>query len=219
MSYSQNSEEKIILDYFDSIGIKEGHLLSMGENDGINLSNCFALLQMGWTGVLVEPSPKAFLSLLSLHGGAENEKVLCFNVAISDYIGEATFYESGEHLGNGDTALLSTLNKDELDRWDGSGNTFTETKCLVWDFKLLQKQAEYFHHKSNKYDFLSIDVEGEELKILPQIDFNKLGIKLACIEWNSKDKEKYDEIMLSYGFKVIHQNAENLIYAIDTTNN
>lgn len=213
-NYSQSTEQGVILSFFESIGIMHGNFLDLGANDGITLSNTWALRQLGWGGIYVEPSVKAYQSLLqnNKNRDANDFRYWCFNVAIADYEGQATFYESGEHLGKGDTALLSTLNPAELKRWEGSNNSFKETKCHVWDFKMLQQQVT-LTGRSNKYDFVSMDVEGLELIILPQMDFNELGTRMACIEFNGKDKEKYDAIMLPFGFRIIHQNAENLIYA------
>lgn len=206
--YSQNFEQDVILNYF---GDFKGNLLSIGENDGLHLSNCLALIERGWSAVLVEPSKSAFYQMWTRHGFNNNPKVWCFNVAISNFNGEADFYESGEHLGVGDTALLSTLNKSELKRWEGSKNTFTETKCLVWDYAELQRQAAK-SGMNTKYDFINIDCEGEELKIMPQIDFS--FTKLVCVEWNSKDEKKYNDIMFPFGFRLVSKNPENLIYTI-----
>ena len=206
--YSQNLEQDIILGYF---GDFKGNLLSIGENDGLHLSNCLALIENGWSAILVEPSKDAFYKMWQRHGFNNNPKVWCFNVAISDFNGEADFYESGEHLGLGDTALLSTLNKSELKRWEGSNNTFKETKCIVWNYAELQKKAANTG-MSTKYDFISIDCEGEELKILPQIDLS--FTKLVCIEFNGKDEQKYHDIMFPQGFKLVSKNMENLIYSL-----
>ena len=57
MRYSQNNEQDIIMQYF--IG-NRGTFLDIGANDGVTLSNTYALQQAGWGGVLVEPSEEAF---------------------------------------------------------------------------------------------------------------------------------------------------------------
>jgi FkbM family methyltransferase len=102
--YSQNNEEQIIIDYF---GDYKGNLLDIGANDGITFSNSRKLLELGWSGELVEPANIPYLKLKELC--KENKKVKLHKVAISDLRGELTFYSSGEHVGNGDSDLLSTL--------------------------------------------------------------------------------------------------------------
>ena len=37
-------------------------------------------------------------------------------------------------------------------------------------------------HNLNKIDFLNIDIEGHELKVLQSLDFNKIKINIICVE-------------------------------------
>ncbi len=198
--YSQNNEEKIIQDYFNSSLVS---YLDIGANDGKTLSNTYALYLAGSDGYCVEASPKAFNIL------KENcPNATLINTAIGTYNGTITLYESGELLGEGDTSLVSSTKEGELERWKPLNMKFTKIAVPCITFERLIED-----YNIKEVDFLSIDIEGMELDVLPQIDFNKLGIKLACIEWNSKDKDKYDAIMLPQGFRIIHTNPENLIYA------
>lgn len=199
-NYSQNNEQGIILNYF---GDFVGTYLDLGANDGITLSNTYALYKNGWNGVCVEASPKAYQRLLE---NQPNSK--CLEVAIGSYDGEIILNESGELLGNGDTSLVSSTKPEEMKRWSSLNMAFKPINVRCITFNTLLKETNI-----TGIDFLSIDIEGMELDVLPQIDFNKLGTRLACIEFNGKDKNRYDEIMFPIGFKVIHQNSENLIYA------
>jgi FkbM family methyltransferase len=101
MSYSQNSEEDVILDYFGNF---KGHLLDIGANDGITLSNSREMIVRGWGGVLVEPSPTAFKKLKYLY--LDHSKIDLLNVAIGATNGPAMFYESGSLLDRDDVALV-----------------------------------------------------------------------------------------------------------------
>jgi hypothetical protein len=58
--YSQNNEEQIILNY---LGDSTGHFLDIGAFDGITFSNTYELVKRGWTGVMVEASPRTFIKL------------------------------------------------------------------------------------------------------------------------------------------------------------
>ena len=199
--YSQNNEEKIITDYFQ---MSSATFLDLGANDGITLSNTYRLYEMGWGGYCVEASPIAFKRLLE---NQPNSK--CIEGAIGSYDGAIMFNESGELLGVGDTSLVSSTKVEETKRWESVNMLFNVITVRCMTFETLLKEADI-----TNVDFLNIDIEGMELEVLPQIDFKKLGIRLACIEFNGKDKKKYDEIMTPFGFRVIHQNAENLIYAL-----
>jgi FkbM family methyltransferase len=204
--YSQNNEQDIILDYFR--GKRDGIFLDIGANDGITLSNTYALHQLGWNGVYVEASPKAYNRLIE--SLPERYGVVKLNYAVGNKNEDVVFYESGELLGKNDTALVSSTFMDEVHRWDSLNLPFEKIVVPMIDFKtMLQKCA----HAHNKFDLLSLDIEGGEKDVLPQIDFNELGISMALIEWNGKDAEFYDGIMFNFGFKLVATNPENRIYA------
>lgn len=200
MYYAQNKEDKIFADYF---GDFTGMLLEIGANDGKTLSNSLHLIEKGWEALLVEPSPVAFDRLKSLH--ENNPRVKLENCAITDEIGEYTFYETGMHLNQGDTSLLSTLSRDELQRFGPI--EATEIKVAGINFKQLCTLTGLHH-----FDLISIDAEGFDLSILKQIPLKEVGCKLLCVEWNSKEKQLYHDIVLPQGYKLLHKNAENLIY-------
>lgn len=201
--YSQSNEEAIILAYFKDFH-HQGRVLSIGENEGTFLSNALALIELGWNAVLVEPSPTAFKKLVELHKDRPN--VLCYNVAISDFDGEADFYESGEHLGKGDRALLSTLNRMETERWGGS-TTFSVMQVPVQSVRTFLTEIPL-----KTLDFITIDAEGEDFKILDQMDLVKTKTSMVCVEWNGSDLDKFNDRMKKDYFKLYHTTPENLIY-------
>lgn len=199
-NYSQGKEQEVILNYFAG---QAGTFLSIGENDGETLSNVRALALSGWVGDCVEPMTEAWQKLAKLYEGADTH---CINVAVSDYNGYAVFFESGSHLKKGDSGLLSTLNTSDVARWKGT-EEFKETQVVVVDFDELLKLC-----KHKKFDFISVDCEGEDFKIISQIDFDALGVKMLCVETNGIENEKYDSLMLAWGFKLHFHNHENRIY-------
>lgn len=206
ISYAQNKEDLIVAEYF---GDYKGALLDLGANDGVTLSNSCLLLSMGWKGVLVEPSPIAYDKLYNNYWH-EVEDVHTINVAVSDSCRESLFYDSGTHLKNGDTSLLSTLNVKETEKW-ASSTDFYKKKVNVVDFKTLLG-----HFDFNKFQFISIDCEGEDLNILRQIDLTDLDCRCICIEWNSNHDVLVEikKHCFKHGLtKQLAINAENIIMA------
>lgn len=202
-TYSQNAEDKLIHQYF---GERTGNLLSLGENDGRTLSNALAAIERGWGGVLVEPSKTAYDKLFSLHH--DRVRVFCYNVAIGEVDGEADFYESGEHLGTGDTSLISTLVPTEIDRWKGSkfdNFTKTKTKVVTWP-------TFYESLPIKKFELVSVDCEGLDLYILQQMDLSEMGCEMLIVEWNSKGFADFASIAERAGMKLYSKNRENLIF-------
>jgi len=202
--FSQNGEQQIILDYFKN---HKGGYLDLGANDGKTLSNTKALHDLGWNGVCVEPSNEAFEKIKSSQPNA-----IGLNFAVSDTDGEIEFYESGTHLKNGDTSLLSTLKKSELNRWEGSDNHFNKTKCNSVSVPTLLSKLKLFF--IGTYDFISIDIEGLDYDVLVQMNLKSLGCKMLCIETNSIEDQKYIDYCANFGMKVIHKNGENLIFTV-----
>jgi FkbM family methyltransferase len=156
---------------------------------------------------LIEASPKAYERLLNNYLEFKDREFDLGNVAIGKEDGVLEFYESDEHLKRGDVGLLSTGVPSEMDRWGGTQQFEPMTVPMESVATMLSRSR--FH----RFDLLSIDIEGMELDVLPQIKFKELGVLVAVIEWNSKNQRAYDNIMLPQGFKLKHRNAENLIYA------
>lgn len=205
--YSQNNEEEIILKYFSEYEKRRGdkpNVLSIGENDGIHLSNVRALIERGSAAILVEPAPIAFKKLFSLY--ADSKFVFCYRVAIANFTDSAILYDSDSHLDGTDTSLLSTLLKEETKRW-GDTQKFTETAVLVQTWK------DFIRLKPmHIFDLISIDAEGYDLIILKQMNLSQLKASMVIVEWNGKDFDEFDNYFKKYLFKLHHKNAENLIY-------
>jgi FkbM family methyltransferase len=202
MSYSQNNEEGIVLEYF---GSHTGRVLEIGANDGKTLSNSLALIERGWEAVLVEPDPVAYARLLELH--KDNSRVQCFPIALGNAVGNMEFHSSGTLLNTDDISLVSTLVPKELKRWRN-----VEFRSILVDVT----DWEHFQANQFRYDFISIDAEGMDLEIVKQMDLQKLGCRMLCIEWNSKDRHLYDGLILPQGYTLYAMNAENLIYSCCT---
>lgn len=197
--YSQNNEEQIILDYFKDF---TGAFLDIGANDGETFSNTRALAERGWKGVLVEPSPKAFEKLKSLYDGHKGFYLYPF--AISDHNGKKMLQVSGPLCSAADTGLVSTFHDHEKARFSKSVEySPVEVKTFRWKTFLNRLRIKSF-------DMVSLDVEGDELNILPEMDLTET--QLIVIEWNSKPELKTEYEKYLEGFNLIYTSAENLIY-------
>ena len=212
MSFSQNREEEVILKYF---GSHIGTFLSVGENDGETLSNVRQLAINGWRGVCVEPCPEPFEKLEKLYDYYDSylngeaidnyDAVLIINIAIGTETGYADFYKSGEHLGKGDSGLLSTLVPSEMDRWKGT-EVFEKIMVPVISW------SDFYENLCNPtFDFVSIDIEGKDVDVLEQMDLDAMETKMVCIEHNSNRKTLKRIKAKLKGWKELHRNHENII--------
>ena len=178
--HSQNHEDDLILNHWTSkYGNAKGTLLDIGANDGITLSNSLLLIKQGWSAHLFEPSKSTFSKLQNVHNG--NENVNCYNCGLSSETGSKIFYESGTLFNEGDIDLVSTTQQSEFNKWNGRV-TFTESVAFFYTW---QDWLNYGKLGDEKFDFISIDAEGEDWSILSQIDLTKHECKILCVEWNS----------------------------------
>jgi FkbM family methyltransferase len=192
--YSQGGEQAVILANCGSVGT----FLNIGANDGVTFSNTRALVELGWSGIYVEPGEAAAKKLKKNLPGA-----YVFQVAISDQDGEAEFHESDEASQH----MLSTLINAETRRWS-SFKFATRTVKTITVKTLLERAL------IHGIDFLSIDTEGSDLMIFRQFDLSGLGIRLVCVEHNGKNLTDFDAHAHSHGMKRIFSNETNVIYAL-----
>lgn len=193
--YSQNDEQRVILEYF---GERVGTFLDIGSNDGETFSNTRALAQQGWAGYCIDASLGAYRKCSDLY--SHNPDVRCFNLAVGtkEASGDVvTFYE-------GRDSLLSTLDKERTKHWEKQGLTFHETHALVVSFEDLLKDC------PPPFEMISIDAEGADWDILQQIDLDKVGCQLLVIEYG---KHLGAILMHCKGFRVLMTNGENVIVA------
>ena len=75
----------------------------------------------------------------------------------------------------------------------------------------------YWNHKIKleKFDFLKIDIEGHDYKVLKDINLKKYNPKLICIEdriEKDENKNKIDKYLRSIKYKLIFRSPVNLFY-------
>lgn len=177
--YSQFSQDKflhenIFKDY------PNGYFVDIGAYDGITQgsNSLFFEQQLGWKGVCIEPNPNLYDSLI------KNRICECYNYAISDSVGEAKFLYIKEGPGRPDTlgGLTENFKQSDIDSLISDYGLNTED-----GYEYLIVKTELFENlvKEKTIQYLSIDVEGNELRILNTIDFDKYDIWTMTIENNS----------------------------------
>lgn len=75
LTYSQNGEEGILIECLSRMGIKTGHAVEIGANNGLWCSNTALLLKDGWTGKMVEGDFNLWKQCQE--NWKDNKKVVC----------------------------------------------------------------------------------------------------------------------------------------------
>lgn len=192
--HSQNDEEKIILDFF---GDYIGTFLDIGAYDGLEISNTRALLEKGWSGVMVEPDPRSLVKLME-NVEPFKDKVKIISAAVIPH----------------HAAELYRLWMDEERAWASGITNFVPAgidklktlKLYVRSISIAQLLM------LSPYDFINIDAEGMDMEILRAIP-TPLPCKLICIEpYFEKGRiEMRKYLTEDCGCTIIAENKENLI--------
>lgn len=196
--YSQQDEDKYIIQYLLKDKITDGTFLEIGANDGVLYSNTKTLEDyFGFNGILIEPQPHFFNKLKNNRNSNLNE---LYNCAVSD--NECEFIE---FFGN--NAERGILNNNNTDL-----NKFTNLK----PYKVKNRKMSDIlkNSKFNYIDFMIIDVEGAELYLLKTIDFS---FPIFCIIIKSPSKEQnknkeFGEYLQKNGFTIKERQRGNEVW-------
>jgi FkbM family methyltransferase len=191
--YSQNNEEQIILDLFKD---EVGTFLDIGACDGKLCSNTLALVERGWSGVLVEPSPGAFQALYERHG--QNAKLQLVNAAIGTHSHLAQFWDSWETAPG-----YGTTEPGNRDRWTGLVGAWQHFVVPVFPLSDLLRTFR------QSFDFVSIDTEGTSPRLF-QILLEWRRPRVICVEHDGRFQQCID-VAAAFGYLGVLLNAENLI--------
>ena len=190
MYYSQFEQDKFVYEnYFQ--GKTNGYFVDIGAHDGTTFSNSKFFEEIGWNGVCVEPNPKVFEVLQS------TRKCKCVMKAVADYIGWAQFFQIIEGAD-----MLSGL-ADEFNQ-RGIENIYANLQDFENGYDYIDVELDLFDNivDNTTIDFLSLDTEGNELKILQTIDFNKYDIKVITVENNDYD-DKFLKFLTPKGYQPV----------------
>jgi len=190
-SYSQYGEDKFICQFLLDKGIDKGIYFDVGANHPTTISNTFALYRIGFKGYIIEPNKE----LANLYKYFRKRDVV-FQFGLSN--------EAGLFVMNiSKTPVLSSFN-----------NLAEE---LIWkkEYIAVLKLDDIDNVLNlNHIDFLSIDTEGLNFKVLLG------GIKtlkktlLLCVEVDNEDDELQviDLLCKKQSFKLINKIHCNLFF-------
>jgi FkbM family methyltransferase len=196
--FSQAGQDKIIKNHFFQNN-KNGFFIEIGAYDGIIGSNCCHFEKfLNWEGIAIEASKIQYDKLKN------NRKCKTVNKAISNKIKDVEFVEVIEGL----TQMSGINNENNTAIEIINNNKNSKTKISKITTTTFEEEI-----KSNlEIDYLSIDIEGEELDLLKSIDFNKYTIKVISVENNVPDKFNYNTFFKSKNFSFFDRIGQDEIF-------
>jgi FkbM family methyltransferase len=170
------------------------YFVEFGAADGFNLSNTFLLEEkFSWQGILAEPA-KIFGEDLKRNRPNSNISLDC---VWSDSNSELIFNETP------DAPFFSTL--FEYRNSDSHHNSRKQSKRYkVKTISMNDLLTKY--NAPNHINYLSIDTEGSEYKILSSLDWNRYSFDVITCEHNySSQREDILRLLTNNGYKRIFE--------------
>ena len=165
--YSQFGEHKILNELIPN-KFTNGFYVDVGCFHPKKYSNTYILFRRGWRGINID---------------MEKDKIAAFNLArpsdhnflgaISDKIEKVKIYRNQKY------GVSSTINKNFIKNENIIDDDYIQTTTL-------NSVLENSHFKGKKIDFLNIDTEGNDLKVLQSLNFDIYNPSIIIVETHLK---------------------------------
>jgi len=186
-SYAMDNEDTAVLNYFKDK--KNGFYIDVGCYHPIHRNNTYLLHKKNWNGINIDTSQFSIDLFDYMRPNDLNYKCAISNK--NQII--KLFYQK-------ELSQLSTTERDQAETVFQGNIKEKEVQAFTLD-EILNRDK----YKNSKIDFLDIDVEGADLKVLEGLSFDKFKPELVCVEIHEKKIKKSD----IYNF-LINKNYELL---------
>jgi FkbM family methyltransferase len=189
-STSQISQDLLVL-YFSELK-KNGFFVEIGAANGFYLSNTLTLENFGWKGIIAEPLPR-------WHEKIKKRKCQVDLRCIYDKSNSKLIFEDVL-----DYPELSGTTEDLEE--DNNASLRKNTQKFEVDTISLNDLLEEYK-APNKIDYISVDTEGSEYKILKNFNFKKYNVEIFTVEHNFIENKRNSifDLMLSNDYVRVFQ--------------
>lgn len=167
LSFSQEGEDLLLKRIFDSQ--MDGFYIDIGAHHPQRFSNTYLFYLQGWRGINIDAMPGSMKLFSQLRSGDIN-----IEAAISNSSEELTYYIYNEPALNTFSENL-VIQRNKLTDYNVIDKKIIQTRKLS---EILDKYVK----ENQQVDFLSIDVEGLDYKVLLSNDWSKYKPKVILIE-------------------------------------
>jgi FkbM family methyltransferase len=197
LSYSSSGEDVVLRNYFSSL--PSGYYVDVGCNQPDSTSNTFALYKAGWRGLCIDADARLIQAQKKLRPRDQQVQAV-----ISDVEEEVTFTRfDNDQISSISAEYLDFYHHDRTDRTLHTMRARTLTNIL----EAMQVPE--------KFELLSIDVEGHDFQALRSLNFSKYRPSVVLIEILDMDLAHHAQndvcsFMLAQGYKLVgylYQNA------------
>jgi FkbM family methyltransferase len=196
-SFSQSGEDLIARYAFDILGIATPSYLDIGAHHPFVLSNTASFYRAGSHGVNVEPEV-TYHRLLERY----RRRDVNLHAGVADAPGTMPFYVLS-------LPTLSTFVRDEMER------RVREGVELVREIELpVLTAAEIIdrHLGGRAPDFMSIDTEGMDARILRSLEYDRHAPLVVCVEHALYGERATDSPLQAEGYRLYARTPTNSIF-------
>jgi FkbM family methyltransferase len=170
--YSQTREQAAILkilghDCTDGVPLNDAwhtRYLDIGAWHATQFSNTRALFELGWSGILIEPSPGPLQGLVREYGNSDRVKVISAAVTVGGGLVE---------LQITDDAVSMPSDSSHMEQWKDVGGFYG--KLTVPSISV----ADLFQQFGGDFEFINIDTEGTSGAIFKEM--LRIGPRPRCV--------------------------------------
>lgn len=170
-----------------------GRFLDIGAFNPTVFSNTRALYELGWEGVMIEPSPGPMGNLLDAYGN--DERITLVSAAVGIEPGFVRLHITDDGVSTGDEAAYA--------KWQNSATFRGMMTAPVLTLEQICNQFGHFH-------FWNIDAEGFSPDIFRRMIDLELRPHCVCVEHDGRVAELLEHAC-PVGYKAVYANATNLV--------
>jgi FkbM family methyltransferase len=177
----------------------DGHYVDIGAHDDEFPNNTHRFYARGWSGINIEPQQEPFENLRKARLRDIN-----LQAAISDHTGKMQFLKVGsDHRA-------STLERRVIKRYSKLGKRGNLCEVNVTTLKdVFDKHAKW------PIDFMSIDVEGHEMKVLQGNDWSRYRPTVILSETSFDGEGKIARFLKDRGYKQVYSSFIDDIFMVE----
>ena len=191
MSHSQNLEERYVLEACSGL---TGRFLDIGAYDPYEFSNTRALIEAGWSGVLIEPSPRPFKNLEAVYRGSSRVELIRAAVMLKPIVFVEMYITDD---------MYSTTETTNYRRWEDHASF----DGMAW---VSAVTLEWIYTAHGPFDFVSIDTEGTSVDLLKRLLEMGKRPRCICVEYDDRAQEVI-QAASPCGYSVVYTSSENMV--------
>ncbi len=178
--YGQGAEDLLLRAYIKSPESFTGFYIDIGAYHPVQASNTKYFYDAGWRGINIDANPESAAIFKQMRPRDIN-----LNIGVSDENGSLDYYYFGPKHS------INTFNKSQAEAFSAHFNLAVK-EVIKMPVRHINEVLIEHVPANTPIDFMSIDVEGMEGKILSAIDFKSFHPKFLLVEDISLEGEGLD---------------------------